>query len=85
MPPQYSPPSLKTQWMLPMNPSGSYDPAAEKVTSSGGGPDDDRGTVEFRAHFWDTTLLERGVQQEHSAFVREAGQWFYVGLAEGED
>lgn len=44
-----------------------------------GGEHDDDGTVEFRAHFWDSTALHRGAQHENSAFVREDGQWFYVG------
>jgi SEC-C motif-containing protein len=50
-----------------------------------GGEDDDEGTVEFVAHYWDAARLERGQQQENSAFVREAGQWFYVGPAPTAD
>ncbi|MBJ7472872.1 MAG: SEC-C domain-containing protein [Solirubrobacteraceae bacterium] len=46
--------------------------------------DDDAGTVEFDAHFWDATSNQRGLQREHSAFVREGGQWFYVGPATPE-
>ena len=38
-------------------------------------------TVEFVAHFWHTGHLQRGQQREHSAFVREDGQWFYRGTA----
>ena len=45
-----------------------------------GGPDDDEGFVEFRAHF------ERdgraGIRAERSRFRREAGRWVYV---DGED
>ncbi|MEH3052585.1 MAG: YchJ family metal-binding protein [Patulibacter minatonensis] len=46
-----------------------------------GGPDDDAGTVEFVAHYWVAASRERGQQHERSAFVRERGQWFYVGEA----
>lgn len=53
----------------------------EVLATTAGGEDDDRGTVEFVAHYWDAAELRRGEQREHSAFVREAGQWYYVGLA----
>lgn len=45
----------------------------------GGAADDDRGTVEFVAHFWHRDTHERGLQREVSEFVRENGEWFYVG------
>jgi SEC-C motif-containing protein len=48
-----------------------------------GGAQDDEGTVEFIAHYWDAARRQRGQQHEDSAFVREDGQWFYVGLARG--
>jgi SEC-C motif-containing protein len=51
----------------------------EILEVTAGGEDDDEGTVEFVAHYWDATGLRRGQQQERSAFIREAGQWFYVG------
>lgn len=51
----------------------------EIVSGAAGGESDDRGSVEFVAYFWDTATRERGQQREHSSFVREGGQWFYVG------
>lgn len=51
----------------------------EVLRTTAGGEQDDHGTVEFVAHHWDPTLLERGAQRETSTFVRERGQWFYVG------
>lgn len=45
-----------------------------------GGEDDDLGTVEFEAHYWDARTNQLGLQRENSAFRREGGQWFYVGL-----
>lgn len=53
----------------------------EVIGATGGGPDDDTGTVAFVARFWDAAARRRGEQQEDSAFVREGGQWFYVGPA----
>jgi len=46
------------------------------VGTSGGGPFDREGTVEFRAHF--RRGAERGLQHERSRFVREGGAWLYV-------
>lgn len=51
----------------------------EILGATAGGAGDDEGTVEFIAHYWDTAARRRGQQHERSAFVREAGQWFYVG------
>lgn len=51
----------------------------EVLEATAGGEDDDRGTVGFVAHYWDPTLLERGELRETSVFVRDGGQWFYVG------
>ena len=47
----------------------------------GGGPFDTEGTVEFRAHH----RLDgaSGSQHEVSRFVREGGQWLYVGAVGG--
>lgn len=42
------------------------------VRTEGGGPDDDRGLVEFRAHY------ETGELHETSRFVRHDGEWVYV-------
>ena len=50
--------------------------------TTGGGPDDDAGTVEYIAHFWYRADHERGQQHEISSFVRQGGQWFYVGPVE---
>lgn len=52
----------------------------EIVDGTAGDEDDDEGTVAFVAHWWDAAERRRGQQREHSAFVREDGQWFYVGV-----
>lgn len=48
----------------------------EVLATSGGGPFDDAGTVEFRA----ISKGPHGRQEQHevSRFVREQGWWFYV-------
>jgi SEC-C motif-containing protein len=51
----------------------------EILDVTAGGADDAEGTVEFVAHYWDVSGRRRGQQHENSAFVREDGQWFYVG------
>jgi SEC-C motif-containing protein len=53
----------------------------EIAAVTAGGAHDDTGTVEFVAHYWEATGRRRGEQRENSAFVREDGQWFYVGPA----
>ena len=35
-------------------------------------------TVRFRAHWRDLRSGERGVQEEHSRFLRRGGRWFYL-------
>ena len=45
---------------------------------SGGGDTDDAGTVEFIAHYWDSSRRLYGKQHENSRFVRLATSWFYV-------
>lgn len=67
-------------------PSLDLDPAIdwrrlEILDVAAGGAEDDEGTVEFVAHYWDAAGRRRGEQRENSAFVREDGQWFYVGVA----
>jgi SEC-C motif-containing protein len=52
----------------------------EILDTTAGAAHDDEGTVEFVAHFWDAAGRRRGQQQEDSAFVRDDGQWFYVGV-----
>jgi SEC-C motif-containing protein len=46
------------------------------VSTRSGGPFDSAGTVAFRA--WWRSDTERGTLEETSAFVREAGHWYYV-------
>ncbi|MDP9882828.1 SEC-C motif-containing protein [Sinomonas atrocyanea] len=53
------------------------------VRVSAGGPFDSEGTVDFAAHWRDGAA--RGVQREHSRFIREGGRWFYLdGDAEAD-
>lgn len=51
----------------------------EVLGTTAGGEHDDHGAVAFIARYWDTEHLVPGEQHEDSAFVREDGQWFYVG------
>jgi SEC-C motif-containing protein len=53
----------------------------EILGATAGGARDLTGTVEFVAHYWDAASRRSGQQHEDSAFVREAGQWFYLGPA----
>lgn len=46
------------------------------LATSGGGPLDSTGTVEFTAHYRQDG--QRGSQHELSRFVRENGQWLYL-------
>jgi SEC-C motif domain protein len=46
------------------------------VTANAGGAQDDRGEVEFLAHF--DTDRGRDTLHEHSRFERRAGRWFYI-------
>jgi len=46
------------------------------VATSGGGPFETVGTVEFKAYY--RLGRERGVLHEDSRFVREGGRWLYV-------
>ncbi len=48
----------------------------EIVDAVGGGPEDRRGVVEFRAHW--RHGRERGVLQERSRFIRQHDRWWYV-------
>jgi SEC-C motif-containing protein len=45
-----------------------------------GGPDDDVGTVEFRARMMAGRQMTG--MQENAQFVKEDGQWFYLGALE---
>jgi SEC-C motif-containing protein len=51
----------------------------EIVGTSAGGPRDLAGTVEFVAHYRDARGRGNGRLHEDSAFVRQAGEWCYVG------
>jgi len=48
----------------------------EVLATEAGGPDDDRGVVEFRAHFRTPTGPQ--VLHEVSRFERRGGRWVYV-------
>ncbi|MCW2721331.1 MAG: hypothetical protein JWR81_5153 [Pseudonocardia sp.] len=49
----------------------------EVLATTAGGPDDDEGTVEFRAHH-DGPDQDGGVLHENSRFERAGGRWVYV-------
>jgi len=49
---------------------------------TGGTADDDVGTVEFVAHYWDSTRRQYGRQHENSRFARQGQCWFYVDAAQ---
>lgn len=54
----------------------------EILREEGGGPGDDKGTVEFRAHYLEGSAP--GELHEVSRFVRHDGEWVYVrGKASG--
>ena len=53
----------------------------EILDVTAGTPHDDTGAVEFVAHCRDAAGRRRGQQHANSAFVREDGRWFSVGLA----
>ena len=55
---------------------GWYGPGSEIVDTVDGGPDDDTGEVEFRAHFQGPS--GDGVLHERSRFERRAHRWVYV-------
>ncbi|MGN8132702.1 YchJ family protein [Arthrobacter sp. RC1.1 241] len=46
------------------------------LATSGGGPFETEGTVEFKAYYRHGG--DRGVLHENSRFVREGGRWLYV-------
>ena len=48
----------------------------EVLATVAGGPDDDTGEVEFRAHY--RTPSGDGALHERSRFGRRAGRWVYV-------
>jgi SEC-C motif-containing protein len=46
--------------------------------ATAGTEDDDAGTVDFVAHYWDSARGEYGRQHENSRFARQGRRWFYV-------
>jgi SEC-C motif-containing protein len=78
---------LLATWHPATRPSSvDLDPAVEwrrlRIRDlTGGTEDDDAGTVEFFAHYWDSARSQYGRQHENSRFVREGRRWFYVGPA----
>ncbi|MBI2695731.1 MAG: zinc chelation protein SecC [Mycobacterium nebraskense] len=52
----------------------------EVIDTLAGGPDDDRGEVEFNARFESGGRRDR--MHERSRFERRAGRWFYVDATE---
>jgi SEC-C motif domain protein len=46
------------------------------MSTQRGGPLDNQGTVEFKAHFRQGG--ERGVHHETSRFIKAGGQWYYL-------
>jgi SEC-C motif domain protein len=52
----------------------------EVIDTAGGGPDDDRGEVEFSARF--ESASRAGSLHERSRFERRAGRWFYLDAME---
>lgn len=49
---------------------------------TGGGVDDDEGTVQFVAHYWNSVSRLYGSQHENSRFTREGTRWLYVEPAD---
>ncbi len=43
-----------------------------------GNEDDEAGTVEFVAHYWDSVRRQYGRLHENSRFARQGRRWFYV-------
>ena len=52
----------------------------EVIDTAAGGPDDDRGEVEFTARF--ESAGRAGSLHERSRFERRAGRWFYLDAME---
>jgi SEC-C motif domain protein len=45
---------------------------------TGGTEDDEAGTVEFIAHYWDAGRSQYGRHHENSRFARQGPRWLYV-------
>ncbi|WP_282087092.1 YchJ family protein [Aquimarina algiphila] len=50
----------------------------EVLQTSKGAPQDTKGTVEFKAFYYDDTGMQ--MIYEHSKFIKEYGYWVYVGV-----
>lgn len=55
----------------------------EILGTTGGAEHDTEGTVAFVAEYRDARSGRAGRLSEHSAFRRDAGQWFYVAAVRG--
>jgi SEC-C motif domain protein len=62
-----------------VDPSTSWT-GLEVIDIAAGGPDDDRGEVEFTARF--ESAGRAGSMHERSRFERRAGRWFYLDAKE---
>ena len=60
---------------LPLDPDMEWR-RLDILSTSGGGPFDTQGTVEFKAYYRHGS--ERGVLHENSRFIRDNGRWLYV-------
>jgi SEC-C motif domain protein len=58
----------------------------EVIEVEGGGPDDERGVVEFRARWvaGEGSTRQSGELHERSRFERRAGRWLYVDIERPE-
>ncbi|WP_454119167.1 YchJ family protein [Microbacterium lacticum] len=62
---------------LDLDPARRWD-GLEVLRTSGGGPGDRVGTVEFRARWYQASTRVRGELRENSRFRRVAGRWYYI-------
>jgi SEC-C motif domain protein len=75
---------LLTTWHPSTRPASiELDPAIEWRrlqirNTTGGGEDDEQGTVEFIAHCWDANQRLYRRQHEDSRFVRQGDRWLYI-------
>ncbi|HEY9565771.1 MAG TPA: YchJ family metal-binding protein [Nocardioides sp.] len=66
----------RTRPELPKQQPGTTWLALEILDVVDGGPTDETGVVEFRAHYRDASGTD--ALHERSTFARRAGRWFYV-------
>ena len=62
---------------LDLDPAMRWD-GLEVLSTSGGGPGDRVGTVEFRARWHEASTRGRGELRENSRFRRAVGRWYYI-------